>query len=97
MNGKRDVVSRRFRTNTQKVYEYLLKEYSAKTAYQFLDEIQHRIEFISRYPEAGKPSQKRINVRSLSLHPHNKIFYRLHSHRIELLCLFDMRKKQPPY
>ncbi len=91
------VVSKRFRRNTQKIYDYILQEHSAKTAYQFLDRLQHRVEFISRYPETGKPSQKKANIRSLSLQPHNRIFYRLTSARIEWLCLFDMRRNKQPY
>ncbi len=94
---KEIVVSKRFRKNTQAVYEYLLQEFSSKVAYQLLDKLQLRVEFISRYPEAGKLSQKKANVRSLSLQPHNRIFYRLTASRIELLCLFDMRKNRSPY
>ena len=94
---KEIVVSKRFRKNTAAVYDYLLQEFSSKAAYQFLDKLQHRVEFISRYPEAGKLSQKKANIRSLLLQPHNRIFYRVTPGRIELLCLFDLRKKRPPY
>jgi hypothetical protein len=85
------------RTNTLKVYEYLIKEYSAKTAFNFLDKLQQRVELIIQYPEIGKPSQKKEHVRSVTLQPHNRIHYRLNKNRIELLCLFDMRKKKLPY
>jgi len=94
---KKVVVSRRFRKNTLKVYEYLEKKYSAKTAFNFLDKLQQRVELIIHYPEIGKPSQKKQNVRSVTLQPHNRIYYRLNENRIELLCLFDMRKKKLPY
>jgi hypothetical protein len=56
---KKVVVSKRFRKNTLKVYEYLIKEYSAKTAFNFLDKLQQRVELIIQYPEIGKPSQKK--------------------------------------
>ncbi len=77
--------------------EYLIKEYSAKTAFNFLDKLQQRVELIILYPEMGKPSQKKQNVRSITLQPHNRIYYRLNKNRIDLLCLFDMRKKKLPY
>ena len=94
---KEIVVSKRFMKNTQSVYEYLLQEFSSKVAYQFLDNLHQRVEFISHYPETGKVSQKKANIRSLSLQPHNRVFYRLTCNRIELLCLFDIRKKRSPY
>lgn len=94
---KKIVLSRRFRKNTLLVYDYLLKEYSAKTAFAFLDKLQQRIELIILYPEMGKPSRKNQNVKSTALQPHNRVYYRLTKNSIELLCLFDMRKKKLPY
>ena len=94
---KKIVVSKRFRKNTLKIFEYLIKEYSEKTALYFLDKLQQRVELITRYPEIGKPSQIRPNVRSITFQPHNRIYYRINMNTIELLCLFDMRKKKLPY
>lgn len=96
---KKIVVSKRFRNNTLRVYQYLLKEFSAKTAYHFLDRLEERISFIIANPEAGKLSTKRKDVRSVLFTPHNQIFYRYHRNTIEILCLFDMRRnpKKKPY
>ena len=94
---KKIVVSKRFRKNTLKVYEYLVQEFSAQTAFTFLDKLQQRIELIIQYPEIGKPSQKKANIRSVTLQPHNRIYYRFNENTIELLCLFDMRRKSKPY
>lgn len=41
------VISKRFRNNTLRVYQYLLKEFSAKTACNFLDCLEKRIDFIA--------------------------------------------------
>jgi len=64
---KKIVVSKRFRKNTLKIYEYLIIEYSHKTAFNFLDKLQQRVDLITKYPEIGKPSQKKENVRSVTL------------------------------
>jgi len=40
------IITKRFRNNTLRVYQYLLKEFSAKTAYNFLARLEKRIEFI---------------------------------------------------
>ena len=96
---KKIIITKRFRNNTLRVYQYFLKEFSAKTAYSFLDRLEKRIDFIARNPEVGKASAKRKNVRSILFTPHNQIFYRFQSNIIEILCLFDMRRdpKKRPY
>jgi plasmid stabilization system protein ParE len=94
---KKIIVSKRFQKNTIKVYNYLLNKHSAITAFKFLDKLQQRVELIIQYPEIGKPSQKEINIRSVTLQPYNRIYYRIKNSAIELLCLIDMRRKNAPY
>ena len=93
------IITKRFHNNTLRVYQYLLKEFSTKTAYHFLDRLEKRIEFIAKNPSIGRPSSKRKNVRSILFTPHNQIFYRFQNNTIEILYLFDMRKnpKKKPY
>ena len=93
------IVTKRFRNNTLRVYQYLLKEFSDKTAHSFLDRLEKRIEFIAKNPTTGKLSAKRKNIRSILFIPHNQIFYRYQNNSIEILCLFDMRQnpKKKPY
>jgi len=93
------IITKRFRNNTLRVYQYLLKEFSARTAYSFLLRLEKRIEFIAKNPAVGKLSAKRKNIRSILFTPHNQIFYRYRNNIIEILCLFDMRRspKKRPY
>lgn len=90
--AKKIVITKRFRNNVLSVHEYLLKEFSQKTASLFLDRLEKRIDFIAANPTIGKRSSKRKNVRSVLLTPHNQIFYRAEGSLVEILCLFDMRK-----
>ena len=46
---KKIVVSKRFRINTLKTFDYLIKEHSEKTAFDFLNKLQRRIEFLNRH------------------------------------------------
>lgn len=96
---KKIVITKRFRNNTLHTYQYLLKEFSPKSAYQFLDLLEKRIYFIASHPEIGKASSKIKNVRSILFTPHKQIFYRYQKNAVEILCLFDMRKnpKKKPY
>lgn len=96
---KKIIITKRFRNNTLRVYQYLLKEFSSKTAYSFLQKLETRINFIAKNPTVGKLSVKRKNIRSILFTPYNQIFYRYLGNTIEILCLFDMRKnpKKRPY
>jgi len=73
---KKIIVTKRFRNNTLRVYQYLLKEFSEKTAFQFLEKLQQRIELIITHPTIGKSSLKKKDIRSIIFTPHNQIFYR---------------------
>ena len=99
MIGKRIILSKRFRNNAFRVYQYLLVEFSSKTADAFLERLEKRIDFISQNPTAGKLSYKRKDVRSILLTPHNQIFYRYQNDSVEILYLFDVRQnpKKRPY
>lgn len=73
MNGKKIVISKRFRKNTLRVYEYLIKEYSAKTAFNFLDKLQQRVDLINLSRDRQAFSKKE-NIRSGTLQPYNRIY-----------------------
>jgi len=89
---KEIVITKRFRNHTHRTYQYLLKKFSYKTAVLFLERIEKRIEFVSKYPAIGKKSLKKENVRSVLLTPYSLIFYRIKKNHIEILSLFDMRQ-----
>jgi len=93
------VVTKRFHKNTLQIFQHLLVNFSSKTAYLFLEKIEDRVELILKYPLIGKPSSKKKNVTSLLLTPHHILFYRYQNYTIEILCLFDMRKRpeRKPY
>jgi len=86
------IISKRFRNNSRKTYQYLLNNFPANTAYNFLVTLEKRIEFIAANPTVGKSSGKNKHVRSILFFPHNQIFYRYQNDIIEILCLFDMRR-----
>jgi plasmid stabilization system protein ParE len=96
---KEVVITKRFRSHTYRTYQYLLKNFSSKTAFLFLGKIEERVELISKHPSIGKQSVKKADIRSIHLIPHNLIFYRIKGNRIEILCLFDTRQNpmKKPY
>ncbi|MFM7857084.1 MAG: type II toxin-antitoxin system RelE/ParE family toxin [Flammeovirgaceae bacterium] len=96
---KEIVVTKRFRAQTKHNYEYLLRDFSARVAFQFLEKVEERIELIARHPEIGRPSMQGHNVRFIPLIPYYHVFYRVRKSRIEILVIFDLRQdpKRRPY
>jgi plasmid stabilization system protein ParE len=86
---KEIIITKRFRKDTDRVFDYLLSNFSPKTALSFLDKIQERIDLISNHPAIGKPSPNHRNIRSIMVKPYNLLFYRYN--KVTILCLFDMR------
>lgn len=68
--AKKIIITKRFRKSVQSIYTYISEKFSSRIAFLFLDKIEDRVEFISRYPEAGKLSQKKKNIRCVQLTPH---------------------------
>ena len=58
---KEVVITRRFRNQTLRIYQYLLKDFSPKTASHFLQKVEERIELISNHPTIGKLFDMRQN------------------------------------
>ena len=71
---KKIIITKRFRNNTLRVYQYLLKEFSSKTAYKFLQQLENRIEFIAKNPTVGKLSVKRKMFAVFYLHRITRFF-----------------------
>lgn len=86
------IVSKRFRADAIRIHHYLIQHFPEQVGSSFLAKIKERVELISKYPTIGKISQKKENVRSIILTPHNLLFYRIANNKIELLCLFDARR-----
>jgi hypothetical protein len=71
---KKIIITKRFRNNTLRVYQYLIKEFSAKTAYKFIDRLEKRIEFIARTLKLVKHLSKEKIFAAFCLHHITKFF-----------------------
>jgi len=93
------VVTKRFRNQTQRTYQYIIKKFSAPTAYSFLEKLEERVQLISKHPAIGRIVKNYDSIRYIQLIPHNLIFYRVKKNKIEILSLFDTRRspKRKPF
>ena len=80
---KEVVLTRRFLKQFDAVINYLLQEWSSKIAFIFIEKTYFQIEKIKKNPTIGKPTRI-VNVRSLQVKPHQKVYYREKSKTIEI-------------
>ena len=74
------------------VIDYLLLEWSLPVAEKFAENLDKRIDVLSRFPNIGIASKKDLSIRSIVITKHNKLYYRLLSEKIEILNIFDTRQ-----
>jgi plasmid stabilization system protein ParE len=76
----------------KQVVDYLLQEWPIKVASEFVTNVDSRIETLSVFPEIGIASVKEPAVRSIILTRHNKLYYKISEHTLEILNIFDSRQ-----
>ena len=96
---KKIKITKRFRNNILLVYQYLLKEFSKKSADNFLKRLEKRIDFIADNPQMAKRRSKESMSEAFYSRRTIKFFIVTKATLLEILCLFDMRKnpKKKPY
>jgi plasmid stabilization system protein ParE len=75
-----------------KVINYLIKNWPEKVVISFKETTQSKLEVLAKYPLMGIASQKIIDVRSILLTKHNRLYYRVKNNFIEILRVFDTRQ-----
>lgn len=88
------IIRKRFALKLSSLLEYLEKEWGIDIAQAFLAKIYTRIDALQSHPEIGSPTSLK-NVRSTSITKHNRLYYRVVGKKIEILNLYDTRKKKP--
>jgi plasmid stabilization system protein ParE len=59
----------------KQVVDYLLKEWSVKTASDFINNLEKRVYNLSFFPDIGIASKKDASIRSIVITKHNKLYY----------------------
>ena len=76
----------------ENVISYLLRRWGNKTAVDFIETTDSRVNRISIFPEIGIVSVKDPSIRSIVITKHNKLYYRITGNSIEILSIFDTRQ-----
>ena len=74
------------------IIDYFESEGAIQTAFGFREKLADKIDFISKFPEAGRPTKSRKNLRYVLVDKHRRMYYRHTSKLLTILAFFDARQ-----
>ncbi|PZD76550.1 type II toxin-antitoxin system RelE/ParE family toxin [Mesonia sp. K7] len=90
--SRKVVISKTAERKLEKLFEYLIKEWSLKVKKDFVDKLDSSIEIIKNQPEIFPESKKGKSLRKCVVTKQTTIYYRYNSKRINIVTLFDTRQ-----
>ena len=90
--NRKVVISKTAEKKLEKLFEYLIKEWSVKVKKDFVEKLDSSIEIIKSQPEIFPESKKGKNLRKCVVTKQTTIYYRYNSKRINIVTLFDTRQ-----
>ena len=89
--GREVVVSKTAERKLDKLFEYLITEWSIKIKTDFVEKFDSSIEIIKNQPELFPESKKGKGLRKCVITKQTTLFYRYNSKRINIVTIFDTR------
>ena len=72
--------------------DYLQENHSLQAAINLLAEINKRLGFLEKFPEAGQKAKKAKTVRFIPIGQNRRMFYRVHGRKLVVVWFFDTRQ-----
>ena len=90
--SRKVVISKTAERKLEKLFEYLIKEWSLKVKKDFVEKLDSSIEIIKNQPEIFPESKKGKSLRKCVVTKQTTLHYRYNSKRINIVTLFDTRQ-----
>ena len=90
--SRKVVISKTAERKLEKLFDYLIKEWSIKVKKDFVKKLDSSIEIIKNQPEIFPESKKGKSLRKCVVTKQTTIYYRYNSKRINIVTLFDTRQ-----
>jgi plasmid stabilization system protein ParE len=74
------------------ISDYLLENYSMRTATRFADAVYDKIDTLVKYPDIGRPSSEDDNIRYINVDKHRQMFYEFDGTELTIVYFWDMRR-----
>lgn len=85
-------VTLKFEKSTAKTFQWLLKEWSERSAASFKVKVAEAIQRIGTLPKTGRISSRAKNIRSVPVTKHNRIYYRILKDKIQILDIIELKQ-----
>lgn len=85
-------VSKTAQKKLEKLFEYLIMEWSIKAKDDFVKKLDYSIKIIKNQPEIFPISKKGKGLRKCVITKHTTLYYRYNTRRINIVTLFDTRQ-----
>lgn len=90
--SRKVVISKTAEKKLDKLFEYLITEWSVKVKTDFVEKLDSSIEIIKNQPEIFPESKKGKSLRKCVITKQTTLYYRYNSKRINIVTLFDTRQ-----
>lgn len=74
------------------IVDYFESKGEIQAALGFREKIAEKIDFILKFPGAGRPSKSRKNLRYILIDKHRRMYYRHTTKLVTILAFFDARQ-----
>ena len=86
------VISKTAEKKLEKLFDYLLQEWSQKVQLNFIKKLDLTIKIIKEQPEIFPESQKIKGLRKCVVTKQTTLYYRFDHHKIIIVTVFDTRQ-----
>ena len=90
--SRKVVISKTAEKKLEKLFEYLIKEWSVKVKKDFVEKLDSSIEIIKNQPEIFPESKKGKSLRKCVITKQTTLYYRYNSKQINIVTLFDTKQ-----
>lgn len=90
--SRKVVLSKTAERKLEKLFEYLIKEWSVKVKREFVEKLDASIELIKKQPEIFPESKKEKGLKRCVITKQTTLYYRYNSTRINIVTLFYTRQ-----
>jgi addiction module RelE/StbE family toxin len=90
--SRKVVISKTAERKLEKLFEYLIKEWSVEVKRNFVEKLDSSIEIIKDQPEIFPESKKGKGLRKCVITKQITLYYRYNSKRINVVTLFGTRQ-----
>jgi len=92
MIGRKVILSKKAENKLEKLFSYLLENWSLKVKTDFVKKLDRSIEIIKAHPESFPQSQKESGLHKCVVTKQTTLYFRFDSKQIKVVIIFDTRQ-----